>query len=110
MQQAASLNEADASRRTYASIRLARLRVTAGLAQGEELGVAEQIERSAALSTAMIEHEIGVLSAIAPQRQAPRPQQQRTAARSVPSLASVGASAQYAPAVMDDLDGSDLFL
>jgi len=106
----ASLSEAEASRRTFASIRLARLRVTAGLAQGEELAVAERIERDAALSTAMIEHEVGVLTQVAPQRQAPRPPQQRTAARAVPSLASVGASAQYAPAVMDDLDGSDLFL
>jgi hypothetical protein len=108
-QQAASRNEADASRRTFASIRLAKLRVTAGLAQGEELGVAERIERDASLSTAMIEHEIGVLSAVAPQRQAPRPQQ-RTAARAVPSLASVGASAQYAPAYYGDGDdASDLF-
>lgn len=106
----ASLSEAEASRRTFASIRLARLRVTAGIAHGEELAVAEHIERDAALSTALIEHEIGVLSAVAPQRQAARPPQQRTAARSVPSLAPVGASAQYAPAVMDDLDGSDLFL
>jgi len=109
-QRAASASEADASRRTYASIHLARLRVTAGLAQWEDLAVAERIERDASLSTPMIEHEIGVLSAIAPQRQAARPPQQRTAARSVPSLASVGASAQYAPAVMDDLDGADLFL
>jgi hypothetical protein len=109
-QRAASLNEADTSRRTFASIRLARLRVTAGMAQGDELAVAERIERDASLPTPLIEHEIGVLSQVplAAQRQAVRPVQ-RTASRSVPSLASVGASAQYAPAVIDDLDASDLF-
>jgi hypothetical protein len=102
--------EADASRRTFASIRLAKLRVLAGLAQGDELAVAERIERDAALPTPVIEHEIGVLSRmpVTDQRVAARPVQ-RTASRSVPSLASVGASAAYAPAVMDDLDASDLF-
>lgn len=108
-QKAASL-EGDTSRRTFASIRLAKLRVQAGLAQGEELAVAERIEHDAALATPVIEHEISVLSQmpLAQQRQAARPVQ-RTAARSVPSLASVGASAQYAPAAADDLDASDLF-
>jgi hypothetical protein len=108
-QKAASL-EADASRRTFASIRLARLRVTAGLAQGDELALAERIEKDASLPTPFIEHEIGILSQtpVVQQRQLARPVQ-RTAARSVPSLASVGASSQYMPAVMDDLDASDLF-
>jgi hypothetical protein len=45
---------------------------------------------------------------VADQRQAARPVQ-RTASRAVPSLASVGASSQCAPAVADDLDASDLF-
>lgn len=109
-QKTSGLNEADASRRTFASIRLAKLRVQAGLAQGDELSLAERIERDAALATPLIEHEIGILSQmpLAQQRQAARPVQ-RTAARSAPSLASVGASAQYAPAVMDDMDASDLF-
>jgi hypothetical protein len=109
-QRAASLGEADASRRTFASIRLAKLRVLAGLAQGDELAVAERIERDASLATPVIEHEIGVLSRmpVTDQRMAARPVQ-RTASRSVPSLASVGASSQYAPAVTDDLDASDLF-
>lgn len=104
----ASRNEADASRRTFAAIRLAKLRVQAGLAQGDELAVAERIERDASLSVPVIEHEITTLEQVG-QRQPQRPVQ-RTAARSVPSLASVGAASQYAPAVADDLDGSDLFL
>lgn len=101
--------EAESSRRTFASIRLAKLRITAGLAQGEELAVAERIEKDAGLPTVMIEHEIGVLSRIPQHVAAPRPMQ-RAAARQAPSLASVGASAAYAPAAYyDDIDGSDLF-
>jgi predicted nucleic acid-binding Zn-ribbon protein len=109
-QKAASL-EADASRRTFASIRLAKMRVQAGLAQGDELAVAERIEKDASTPTDWIEREISILSQtpVVQQRQAARPVA-RTAARSVPSLASVGASSQYAPAAGDyDLDASDLF-
>ncbi len=110
--QAASRNEAEASRRTFASIRLAKLRVQAGLDQGEELAVAERIERTASLPTVMIEHEISTLEQLG-RNGFGRPQQgrpvQRTAARQIPSLASVGASMQYAPAAADDLDASDLF-
>lgn len=105
-------DEAESSRRTFASIRLAKLRVQAGLDQGEELAVAERIERAASLPTAMIEHEIATLEQLGRSGYG-RPQQgrpvQRTAARSVPSLAPVGASMQYAPAAADDLDASDLF-
>ena len=103
--------EADSSQRTFASIRLAKLRITAGLDQGDELSVAARIERDGALPTQLIEHEIGVLSRmpVTDQRMAARPVQ-RTAARQVPSLASVGAM-QYAPAAMagDDMDASDIF-
>lgn len=112
-QRAASVQggEASAAQRTFASIRLAKLRMTAGLAQGDELAVAERIEKDAALSTPMIEHEIQVLSGVS-RAAAPQRPMQRAAMRSAPSLASVGA-AQYAPAGMaagDDLDGSDIFL
>jgi hypothetical protein len=111
-QRAASLHpqggEAESSRRTFGSIRLARLRVQAGLAQGDELAVAERIERDASLSTAMIEHDISTLEQVGAMR--PQAPIQRQAARTTPSLASVGASSQYAPAATDDLDGSDLFL
>ena len=104
-------DEASAAARTFASIRLAQLRVQAGLEQGDPLAVAERIERDAALSGPVIEHEIGTLSRIAMQRGPQRPMQ-RAAARQAPSLASVGASQHhYAPAAADDdLDGSDLFL
>jgi rubrerythrin len=103
-QKAASLQD-QAATRTFASIRLAKLRVTAGLAQGDELAVAASIERDAALPDALIEHEIRTLSAVAPRQPAPRPQQ-RTATRSAPSLASVGA-AHYASAASASLGGSD---
>jgi hypothetical protein len=109
----AAPDEGAASRRTFAAIRLAKMRVQAGLAQGEELSVAERIERDASFSTPMIEHEIATLEQVgrAGMMRAAQPQrpQQRTAARAVPSLASVGASSQYAPAAADDLDASDIF-
>jgi hypothetical protein len=102
--------EAEASRRTFASIRLAKLRITAGLAQGEELMLAERIEKDASMPIQLIEHEIAILSRM-PQQGAPvqRPMQ-RAAARQAPSLASVGATAAYAPAAAcyDD-NGEDLF-
>jgi hypothetical protein len=115
-QRAASLHpqegEAESSRRTFGAIRLAKLRVQAGLAQGDELSVAERIERDASLSTPMIEHDISTLEQLGRSGAMGRsqPPVQRQAARSAPSLASVGASSQYAPAVADDLDGSDIFL
>jgi len=104
--------EAAAAQRTFASIRLAKLRIATGSAQGEELAVAERIERDASMPTALIEHEIGVLSRM-PAYQAPQQRpMQRAAARAVPSLASVGAAASYAPAVMTAAgdDASDIFL
>lgn len=115
MQRAGSLQpqagEAESSRRTFASIRLAKLRVQAGLVQGDELSVAEHIERDASLSTPMIEHDIATLEQISRTGGLGRTQApiQRQAARSAPSLMSVGA-AQYAPANAFDDDGSDIFL
>lgn len=105
--------EADGAARTFASIRLARLQITAGVAQGDELAVAASIEGDRNLSTTMIERDIATLSAVqrtaAAQSPAPRPMQ-RAAVRQAPSLQSVGA-VQYAPAsyTADDLDGADLF-
>jgi hypothetical protein len=116
MQRAGSLQpqqgEAESARRTFASIRLAKLRIQAGLAQGDELGVAAHIERDASLSTGMIEHDVATLDQISRTGGLARPQQpiQRQAARSAPSLMSVGAASQYAPANALDDDGSDLFL
>lgn len=109
---AASLAPADASAaRTFGSIRLAKLRIQAGLAQGDELAVAAAIEKDARLPDAVIEHEIGVLSRVRAPQAAPR-QMTRQATRSAPSLASVG-SAHYASAASAagaGPDDSDLFI
>lgn len=61
--------------RTLASMRLARHRITAGLAKGDEFAVAASIESDSTLSEAMIRHEISTLSQVtkAAARQA-RPQ------------------------------------
>jgi hypothetical protein len=113
LQGAASPGEDEAAR-TYGSIRLARLRIQAGLAQGDDITVAEQIRADASLTTPVMAHEIDVLTRTAAARPAPQPRtapMARQGARSAPSLASVGASAHYVPAaVSDDLDGSDIFL
>lgn len=109
-QRAASRSEEESTRRTFASIRLAKMRITAGVVQGDELAVATHIERDAGLSTAMIEHEISVLGSVPQRRAEPQRPVQRTAARQAPSLASVGASSMYAPAVDYGDDGSDIFL
>lgn len=103
-------DEAASATRTFASIRLAKLRIATGSAHGDELSVAAAIEQDQRMPITLIEHEIGVLSRMpAPVAQAPRPMQ-RAAARSAPSLASVGAAAYYAPAAADyDMDASDLF-
>lgn len=108
--QAPTAADADAAR-TFGSIRLAKLRITAGMAQGDELTVAERIRADASLSDEMIRHEIEVLGQVRPAAPAPRTMP-RQAARQAPSLASVGASAHYASAAYaaDDLDGSDIFL
>jgi GNAT superfamily N-acetyltransferase len=104
----------DEAARTYGSLRLARLRIQAGLAQGDDIAVAEQIRSDGALPTPMIAHEIDVLSRTAAARPQPQPRtapMARQGARSAPSLASVGASATYAPAAYsDDLDATDVFL
>jgi hypothetical protein len=56
---------ADASRRTMASLRLARLRLQAGTAEGEsDFVVAAMIEKDAALSTPSIEQEILTLESV----------------------------------------------
>lgn len=106
-----------AAQRTMASLRLARLRKNAGLSRGteDEFVVAAGIEKDASLSTAMIEHEVITLEAIAKQR-APRgnggrPVRQATAERRTPSLASlsVEASAPTGEGFAAS-DASDLFL
>jgi hypothetical protein len=116
IQQAASLrppaNAQEASGlRTMSSIRLARMRVQAGLAQGDELTVGQLIERDSSLTQPMINREIEILSKVA-QRPAAAPMRRQAAARPAPSLAPnlapVYASASSASSEADDL--ADLFL
>lgn len=108
--------------RTMASLRLAKLRKSAGLIDGDkdEYLVATDIERTAALTDQMIEHEIGTLEAIS--KQAAKAPAKRPAGgplpkqgqRRVPSLAGTPAqqpmSTTAAGAGFDDGDASDLFL
>lgn len=111
--------------RTMASIRLAKLRKSAGLVEGrtDELVLATEIEKNAALTDQMIEHEIATLDgtlraqakAKAPVR---RPQggslpKQAAAERRTPSLAGAGGEpgmSATAASGFDADDASDLFL
>jgi hypothetical protein len=64
-----------AANRTMAAMHLARLRVSAGLAQGDDLVLAAKIEKDASISNEMLEHEVRVLSKVVdarPRRQASR--------------------------------------
>lgn len=108
-QKAASLQDQQAER-TFAAIRLAKLRVQAGLDQGDELTVAAAIERDASLSLPVIAREIDTLGRVA-SAQPRRPGQQRTASRP-PSLAPSGAPMMaYASAASTDAgDAEDIFL
>lgn len=72
--------------RIWASIRLARLRISAGIAQGDELDLARQIEASKD-SMEAITREASTIHALA-QRQPARTSATRTAGRRAPSLAS----------------------
>jgi hypothetical protein len=96
--------------RTMASLRLARLRVQAGLARGDDLSLGQEIA-SSRMPTPAIEHEISVLNKVATARPAP---QQRTmarqASRPVPSLAPSLAPAYASVSAGGDLDDcSDIF-
>lgn len=107
--------QAQASNRTMASLRLAKLRKNAGLlGRGEdEFVAAAGIEKAAHLSTEMIEHEIGTLTALAQQRR-PRtaPATRPAAERLAPSLAAMSTEASNATVGtgFDAADASDLFL
>lgn len=109
--------------RTMASIRLAKLRKSAGLVQGDadELVLAAEIERTAALTDPMIEHEIATLATLAT-KSAAKAQVRRpkggpmpkvaTSERRAPSLAGVPDPGFFAVAAagFDEDDASDLFL
>ncbi|MEU6362295.1 hypothetical protein [Streptomyces albidoflavus] len=95
--------------RTHACLRLARLQIQAGLAQGDDLTLAATIE-SGQMSDALIGHEISVLSGVvkaaskAPSASAPRVPV-RSQARVAPSMAS-----QPGLGGGQALDDSDIFL
>ena len=84
---------AKSSSRFPASLRLARLRIGAGLDRGDDITIAAKIEAST-MPDAVIEHEISVLSAVAraatPQTSAPDAMPRRAASkvRTAPSMAS----------------------
>ena len=90
--------------RTMASMRLARLRVTAGLARGDDLAIGQEIA-SSRMPTRDIEHEIAVLNRVATARPAPQGPMRRTAARPAPSLSAPAPS--LAPAYASAGYGSD---
>lgn len=99
------------SGRTMASLRLARLRINAGLVEGDDFAVATTIERDASLGTDAIEREIHTLENVrtaAARRERPANLVPRSAAgvqRTVPSMASTASVG----AALDDDDAEDLF-
>jgi len=100
--------------RTMASIRLARLRIQAGIAQGDDLSVAGAIEGSD-LPDAAIAHEIQTLASVqkVAARQ-PRPAglvpRSASAQRGTPSLAT-GITAFRNPTTAETIeDSSDIFI
>lgn len=106
----------EASNRTMAALRLARLRLASGTAQGDsDFQVAADIEKDASLTSDMIEREIstleGVTKAAAKQQERPTGLVPRAASqqRSVPSMQAVAGSGG-ASASDDDVADADLFL
>lgn len=116
-------NTVGSPNRTMASLRLAKLRKSAGLVQGDkdEYLIATDIERTATLTDQMIGHEIATLEATlkaqASKAPARRPEggplPRKAAQRRVPSLASGPAPSPMtatAASGFDDADASDLFI
>jgi hypothetical protein len=91
MSQTASARQ-QGSQRAMAAMRLAELRMTAGLAQGDKFSVAASIEADPNLNDAMLRHEIATLSQLtakAKQRPAglvPRAASAKGVQRTMPSL------------------------
>jgi hypothetical protein len=108
----------DASRRTMASLRLAKLHLASGMAEGDEYTVAANIERDTKRSTAAIESEIenGERYTKAAKKNTPNADQTRglvprTASagrRSVPSMQQTASAGAGSAGASDD-DASDLF-
>lgn len=87
VQKTAEQIAADASLRTMASLRLARLRMRTGKEQASsDLELGTKIEKDASLSIEMIEHEINTLEAVANNKQVAQAEQRNP--RLVPKSAS----------------------
>lgn len=107
------------SLRTMASIRLARLRLQAGIAQGDDLAVAAEIEKDASLSDEALEREISTLNnVVTASRQEPRQVARNLVpkaasaqgvGRTVPSLQPGQSLQATAAAGDDDTRDADLF-
>jgi hypothetical protein len=112
----AAQDKVAAQNRTMASIHLARLRLAAGVARGDDLQIAAMIDGDRDVTDRDIAKEIEVLSSVtkAAARQA-RPSnlvpKSASAQRTVPSLASDPglSSLGSAASVADDTTDSDLF-
>lgn len=100
------------SSRVMASMRLARLRIEAGLEQGDDLALGEKIASQEGLTDEAIQTEIKTLANVqrVASRQRPAGLVPRAASvqRTVPSLATEGLQATASAAAADD-DASDLF-
>jgi hypothetical protein len=108
-----------AASRSMASLRLARLRLQAGTAEGDDLQVAASIEADASITDAAIDSEIGTLAGVvkAAARRTQRPaaavpRSSSSVARTTPSL--VGGQGLTSEAshsgVDEDMENADLFL
>lgn len=106
------------SLRTMASIRLARLRLEAGVATGDDLSVAAEIEKDGSLSDEALEREIATLNGVlAARSSAPRPVARNLVpkaasaqvGRTVPSLQPGQGLQATASAGDDDTRDADLF-
>lgn len=104
--------------RTMAALRVARLRIAAGLASGDDLVVAAQIEKDASITDGMLVHEMEILGKVA----SAQPRRPRTARRAVPAAGTVerttpslapssgGLSSMASAASIDDSDAESIFL
>ncbi|MDQ1041385.1 hypothetical protein QFZ75_007887 [Streptomyces sp. V3I8] len=99
--------------RTHACLRLARLKVQAGIATGDDLTLAASLEADTGLTDQLINHEISILTGVvrtatrtvAPD--APAPRTVRSAARVAPSLASQSTATSTA---REHIADGDMFL
>ncbi|MFE6000286.1 hypothetical protein ACFQ6C_26055 [Streptomyces sp. NPDC056454] len=97
--------------RTHACLRLARLRIEARSAAGDDLTLAARIEADPAMSNELISHEIGVLSGVVEAAAKPSaPANGRVATRSPERVAPSLASLSTATSGSQHTEDSDLFI